>query len=195
MAQKATTQVYDPPASEPGLPAISKEPVKTVPVIRPLRDPDKLLMPSLERLCYLKATPTSQNPQVKDQSRISRSRLSLPFNKVANQESAIQLLRDPDKHLTLQYLCPCLNTGNDHPDLVHAQEHDIVLRVCSISRYNSSLTWELSATEGNHLTGSNLSLAISGTFHPTSVQVRSNSSKQACHSCLQYGQASDTTRC
>ena len=165
MAQKATTRVYDPPASEPGLPAISKEPVKTVPVIRPLRDPDKLSTPSLEWLCYLKATPTSQNPQVKDQSGISRSHLSLPFDKVANQESAIQLLHDPDKHSTLRYLCPRLNTDIDHPDLVHAQEHDIVLQVCSISQYNGSLTWELSTTKGNHLTDK-----LDLTYHSPSVE-------------------------
>ena len=99
MAQKATTQVYDLSVPELDLPTILKEPVKTASVIWSLCDPDKPSMSSLEQLCYLKATQTSQNPQVKDQSRISRS-CSL-FNKVVDQESAIQPLRDPNKHSTL----------------------------------------------------------------------------------------------
>ncbi len=126
-ARLASARVPNQHASEPGLPAISKEPVQTVSVIGPLHDPVKLLMFSHEWFCYLKATPTSQNPQVKDQSRISRPRLRLLVDKVANQESAIQPLRDPDKHSTSRYLRSRLNIDNDHPILVHAQEQAIVL--------------------------------------------------------------------
>ena len=148
-AQKATTPVYDPSAPEPDFPAISKEPVKTASVIRPPCDPDIPSTSSLERLCYLKATQTSQNPQVKDQSQISRSHLL--FDKVADHESTIQPLHDPDKHSTSRYLRP-LECQHDQPKLVRAQEHAVVLRVRSISRYNGMLPWERSTIQGSYLT-------------------------------------------